>query len=117
MSGPTTKAVYTGDNGTAYAVRLPTWEYNLTNAGATISQTKTPATTEPELPRGVRRRKRFYKITATGQEGSVTVLDPASTLWTVAAGTGAEVPLFAAAPPGANNASLTGATGERRKAI
>lgn len=117
MAGAAQKARYKDDAGTNYKVSLPLWEYNLTNAGATISQTKTAATTEPQLPKGVRRRKRYYVITATGKEGAVTVLDPASTLWTAAAGTGAEVPLFGAAAPGADNATLSGRTGERTKNI
>lgn len=117
MSGASIRAVYNGDNGTAYAVRLPLWEYNVTNAGATLTQAGTPATTQPELPRGTRRRKRFYRITATGKEGSFTVLDITSNLWTSAPGTPIEIPLFGTAAPGADNATLEGATGERRKAI
>lgn len=117
MAGASARYVYTADDGTAYSVRMPTWEANLTNAGATISQTATLATTQPGLPKGFRRRKRFYRITATGKEGSVTVLDPVSSLYTAAFGTGAEVPLFGAAPPVADNATLEGRTGERSKHI
>lgn len=117
MAGPTTKAVYTGDDGTAYAVRLPTWEYNVADHGATLTQAGTPATTQPNLPKGTRRRKRFYVITATGVEGSFTVLDSTSNLWTSAPGTAITIPLFGAAVPGSDNATLRGATGERRKAI
>jgi hypothetical protein len=117
MAGPATKAVYTADDGTAYKVSLPTWEYNVTDSGATLTQAGTPATTQPQLPKGVRRRKRFYKITATGREGSFTVLDAVSNLWTTAPGAGIEIPLFGAAAPGANNATLQGRTGERTKNI
>src|SRR5438876_10251110 len=99
MSGPSIRAVYTADDGTAYAVRLPTWEYNVTNAAATLTQSGTPATTEPTLNAGIRRRKRYYRITATGKEASFTVLDPISNLWTSAPGTATEIPTFNAAPP------------------
>ena len=117
MAGPSIKAVYTGDNGTAYSVRMPLWEFNVTNAAATLTQAGTAATIEPPLPKGTRRRKRYYVVTATGQEGSFTVLDAVSNLWTSAVGTALEIPLFETAAPGANNATLRGATGERRKAI
>jgi hypothetical protein len=117
MSGPTTRAVYTADDATAYAVRLPTWEYSVTNAAATLTQGGSVATTEPSLPPGVRRRKRYYRITATGKEGSITVLDAISNVWTAAPGTAIEIPLFGAAAPGANNATLEGRTGERTKHI
>jgi hypothetical protein len=117
VSGPAIRAVYTGDDGTAYAVRLPLWEYNVTNAAATLTQSGTPATTEPTLPAGVRRRHRYYKITATSKEGSFTVLDMTSNLWTSAPGTALEIPTFGAAAPVANNATLQGRTGERTKAI
>jgi len=117
MAGPMTRAVYTDDGGTDRAVRLPTWEYNLSNQAATLSQDGTAATTEPGLPKGYRRRKRFYVITATGREGSFTVLHTTSDLWTSPDGTPIKVPLFGAADPGANNATLRGTTGERHKTI
>ncbi len=117
MAGPTIKAVYTADDGTAYAARLPLWEYNVTNAAATLTQAGTPATVQPGIPKGLRRRKRFYVVTATGAEGAFTVLDSASNLWTSPIGTPLEIPLFETAAPGANNATLRGRTGERTKAI
>jgi len=115
MSGTTIRAVYTDDQGTARAVRLPLWEYNVTDSTATLTQAGTPATTQPGLPKGYRRRRRYYVITATGKEGSFTVLDSASNLWTAADGTGIEIPLFGAAAPVANNATLRGTTGERHR--
>jgi len=117
MSGAAQKAVYIADNTTHYEVSLPLWEYNVANHAATIGQTQTAATTEPQLPKGVRRRKRYYVITATGKVGAFTVLDPASTVWTSAVGTPILIPLFDAATPGADNATLRGRTGERTKAI
>lgn len=117
MAGQMIRAVYTADDGTAYAARLPLWEYNVTDNAAALTQAGTPATTQPTLPKGLRRRKRFYSITATGVEGSFTVLDTASNLWTSAPGTPLKIPLFGAAVPGADNATLRGRTGERTKAI
>jgi hypothetical protein len=116
MSGPASRKVYTADDGTDYAVSLPDWETNLTNTGATVDQTDVNATTEPNLPKGVRRRKRYYVITATGVEGSFTVLDPASSIWTAPNGTALLVPLFGSLVV-ANNATLRGRTGERSRAI
>ena len=117
MSGPTTKAVYTADDGNEYAVRLPTWEYAVTNAAADDLQNGSVASGLPGLPKGVRRRKRYYVITATGKEGSITALRSNQSLWTSPVGDPLEVPLFGAAAPGSNNATLRGRTGERTKAI
>jgi len=116
VSGPAARYVYTADDGTAYAVRLPLWEANVADHAATIGQTATPATTQPDLPRGIRRRKRYYVITATGKEGSVTVLDATSSLWSAANGHVLQVPLFNSVVA-ADNATLRGRTGERTKAI
>lgn len=117
MSGPMTHAVYIADDATHYCIRLPQWEANLANHAGDALQTVTACTTEPSLPKGLRRRKRYYQITATGQEGSVTVLSATSAAWIDPAGTALVVPLFDAATPGANNATLRGATGERRKVV
>ena len=101
------RAIYTSDDGNDYSVRLPSWEANLQSASA--------ATTEPSLPKGYQRRKRYYKITAGGREGTVTVLSVASTLWTNPFGTGVIIPLFGAATPSTANATLEGRTGEKSK--
>jgi hypothetical protein len=117
MAGPAESVVYTADDTTAYCVKVPTWEANVTNHAATLTQAATACTTEPPKPAGVRRRRRYYIITATGKEGSFTVLDSASNLWTSPVGTAITIPLFGAAPPGADNATLRGRTGERTKAV
>src|SRR3989442_4377567 len=116
MSGPSARYVYTADDGTAYAVRMPVWEANVADHAATIGQTATLATTEPDLPAGTRRRKRYYVITATGKEGSFTVLSAISSIYTAAKGHVLQVPLFNSAVA-ADNATLRGRTGERTKAI
>ena len=108
MAGVSGRYVYTADDGTDYAVRMPTWEATL--------QTATAATTEAGLPKGVRRRKRYYRITASGKEGSVTVCSAANALYTNAPGTAVTIPLFGATPGGANG-TLEGRTGERMKHI
>ena len=117
MAGPAVRDVYAADDGNNYAVSLPAWEANVTNHAATLTQGATAATTEPDLPKGVQRRKRYYVITATGKEGSFTVLNVGSNLWTSPAGTALTIPLFNAATPGADNATLRGRTGEKTKAI
>jgi hypothetical protein len=116
MSGPSARYVYTADNGTAYAVRMPVWEANVADHAATIGQTATAASTQPGLPKGYRRRKRYYHITASGVEGSFTVLDPVSSIYTAADGHVVEIPLFNSAVA-ADNATLRGTTGERHKTI
>jgi hypothetical protein len=117
MSGPMAHYVYTADDGTAYNVKMPVWEAEVTNAAATLTQAATAASIQPGLPKGVRRRKRYYVITATGREGNITVLDAASNLWTSGIGTPLEIPLFETAAPAANNATLRGRTGERTKLV
>jgi hypothetical protein len=116
MSGATSRNVYISDQGTHYAVRLPNWERDVDATGGGAAQNVTAATTEPGLPKGYRRRKRYYVITATGVEGSITVLDPASTLWTAADGHAILIPLFDSHAT-VNNATLRGSTGERHKTI
>jgi len=116
MSGASARYVYTADDGTAYAVRIPVWEANVADHAATIGQTATAATTQPDLPKGVTRRKRYYIITATGKEGSFTVLDPVSSVYTAAKGHVLQVPLFNSVVA-ADNATLRGRTGEKTKAI
>jgi len=116
MSGPSSRNRYISDQGTNYAVRLPNWERDVDATGGGAAQNVTAATTEPGLPKGYRRRKRYYVITASGVEGSITVLDPASTLWTAADGHAILIPLFNSAVV-ANNATLRGSTGERHKTI
>jgi len=116
MSGPAARYVYTADDGTAYATTIPLWQANLADHAATIGQTATLATTQPTLPKGLRRRKRYFFITATSKERSFTVLDPVATIFTAAIGHVLEVPLFNSAVA-ADNATLRGRTGERTKAI
>ncbi len=116
MSGPSARYVYTADDATAFAVRMPVWEANLADHAGTIGQTATLATTQPDLPRGVARRKRYYAITATGKEGSFTVLDPVSSIYTAPNGHVLQVPLFNSVVA-ADNATLRGRTGEKEKAI
>jgi hypothetical protein len=116
MSGASHDYVYTADDATAYALRIPDWVANVADHAATIGQTATLATTQPALPKGVRPRRRYCVITATGREKSFVVLDPVSNLWTAARGHVLQVPLFNSAVT-ADNATLRGRTGEKMKAI
>ena len=107
MAGPSVLAVYVSDDSATYKVRMPAWEGALQTVGS--------VTTQPQLPKGYRRRKRFYKVTSTGKEGSITVLDPNHTLWTDAPGTALSIPTLGSGT--ATACTLQGATGERRKSI
>lgn len=107
MSGPTVLAVYTSDDGNDYKVRIPVWEASLQTPG-------TP-TTQPQLPRGYRRRKRYYRITASGKEGSVTVLNAGEPIWADAVGTAVSIPVLGSGTSAAS--TWQGATGERRKSV
>ena len=116
MSGPEVRDEYTADDAVVYALKVPTWVQNVADTGATVGQTIVAATTQANLPKGIRPRKRYYRITATGKEGSFHVLSAASTIWTAPIGTPVLIPLFNSAVV-ANNATLRGRTGERTKAI
>jgi hypothetical protein len=107
MAGPTTKAVYVSDDTTSYAIRLPAWEAAL--------QTVSAVTTEPPLPKGYRRRKRFYRVTSTGKEGSITVCSASDALYTSAMGTAVSIPVLGSGTAAAS--TLQGRTGERDKNI
>jgi hypothetical protein len=109
MAGAAARYVYTSDDGTDYAVRMPTWEATLQSASA--------ATTEAPLPKGYQRRKRYYRLTASGREGSVTVCDSTNGIYTADFGTGVIIPTWATATPGSNNATWEGRTGEKSKHI
>jgi hypothetical protein len=116
VAGPTARYVYIDDTGTSYAVRMPVWEAELSDHAGVNLQDGTVATDQPNPPIGFRRRKRYYVITATGREGSFTVLDPVSTINTAANGAAVQVPLFNSAVV-ANNGTLRGRTGERTRAL
>jgi hypothetical protein len=107
MAGPTTLAVYNSDDGNAYRIRLPSWEAAL--------QTVSAPTIEPPLPRGYRRRKRFYRITSSGKEGSVTVCSASDALYTNAVGTAVSIPVLGSGSAAAG--TLQGRTGERDKGV
>ena len=107
MAGATVKAVYVSDDASTYKIRMPAWEGALQTVGS--------VTTQPQLPRGYRRRKRYYSVTATGKEGSITVLDPNHALWTDPAGTALSIPTLGSGT--ATACTLQGATGERRKSV
>jgi hypothetical protein len=107
MAGATQLAVYNSDDGNAYRIRLPAWEAAL--------QTVTAPTTEPQLPKGYRRRKRYYRVTGTGKEGSVTVCSASDALYTNAVGTAVSIPVLGSGTAAAS--TLQGRTGERDKSI
>ena len=107
MAGPSVRAIYSSDDGNDYVVRMPAWEGTLQTVGT--------VTTEPGLPKGYRRRKRYYRVTATGNEGSITVLSAAHALWTDPPGTALSIPTLGSGT--ATACTLAGSTGERRKGV
>lgn len=117
MAGPTSKCVYTAEDGNTYAVRLPTWEATLGQAVGPSLQTCTAATTQAPLPKGIRRRKRYLRDDSTGREDPITVLDNTQSVWTAAFGSGAIRPELGADTPIVNNVTLQGRTGERDKSV
>jgi hypothetical protein len=108
MAGPMTHVDYQSDDGNTYRTRIPTWVATLTGEAA--------ATSAVPMPRGLRPRKRYYRVTATGAERSFIVCHTADAQWTDAFGTAATVETGVFGSAGVAS-TLQGATGERRKAI
>jgi hypothetical protein len=107
MAGAAAHYVYTADDATAYRKLMPTWV-----AGV---QTATAASTQPAVPKGLKPRRRYFRITATGKERSVVVLDAADAFYTAAFGTALSMPTLGSGT--ATACTLTGRTGEKTKAI
>jgi thiamine pyrophosphate-dependent acetolactate synthase large subunit-like protein len=108
MAGAMTHVVYTDDTGTAYRMRIAQWVATLTGA--------TAATTEPNPPKGLRPRRRYARITATGREQAIVIPDVGATQWTAAEGTAVTLETGVFGSTGVA-ATLQGRTGERKKAI
>jgi hypothetical protein len=109
MSGAKTKADYVSDNGTTYTTSYPTWLFNLFTAPSTASTTT--------MPRGMKKRRRYFKVNATGKEGSFPVWSAADPLYTGAFGVAVTTEI--GAYPGATGlvSKTAGRTGERDKNI
>jgi hypothetical protein len=109
MSGPRIQVDYTSDTGAVYVTSVPTWVATLLGitTGSAVNQ----------VPKGLRRRRRFVRITASGKEKSFVVPNIGLAHWTDPFNTAVIVPLFGAAVPGSANATLQGRTGERTKNI
>ena len=109
MAGATTRADYTSDNGTTYTTRYPTWLFNLFTAPTTASTTT--------IPKGLRKRRRYTRVTASGKEKSMPVWSAADALYTSAYGTAITTEI--GVTPGATGFPSTtqGRTGERTKNI
>lgn len=108
MAGSMSAVVYTAEDGNTYKIRIAGWAATL--------QSATAATTQASLPKGVRPRHRYFRITATGREGRFVVCDPANAHWTDPAGTAVTVETGVYGSAGIAG-TLQGRTGERDKAI
>jgi hypothetical protein len=108
MAGPMTHVDYTADDLSTCRLKTPQWNATLQGAGA--------ATAVVNCPKGLRPRRRFYRITATGREGSFVVFDPANAHYTDDFGTAVTVENGVYGGTGVA-ATLEGRTGERSKAI
>jgi hypothetical protein len=109
MAGPRTRVDYTSDTGDIYRTSIPTWVATLLGVST--------GTATATMPKGLKPRRRFARITASGKEHSFVVPNVGVTNWTADFGTAVIVPLFGAAVPGSANATLEGRTGERTKDI
>lgn len=102
MAGPATHINYISDDGTTYRVLVPSWVATFTGDAA--------ATATVGLPKGYRRRHRFFRNT-TGKVIRITVGDITKSAWTAAFNT---TPAPQPLPPGEPTSGWTaqGRTGE-----
>lgn len=107
MAGTMVRRDYTLEDGALCSTLIPQWQ--ATAQGATAS------TVTNSCPKNIHFRKRYYVITASGEERSMRIMDPGLTGWTAAYGAGLEVLLTGEAAPTANNATWSGRTGGRDK--
>jgi hypothetical protein len=107
MAGPRTPIDYTSDTGAVYLIKMPTWQ-------ATLLGVSTGTATAPP-PKGLRKRVRYVRVTATGREHKVVVPDIGLTHWTDPFGTSVTIPTLGSGT--ATACTLEGRTGERTKNI
>jgi hypothetical protein len=105
MAGAMVRRDYTLESGDVCSTLIPAW--SATAQGATADTVTTTC------PKNIHYRKRYYRVTATGKEGSVRVMDPASSFYTNPYGTTLNVPTLGSGT--ATPATLTGRTGGRDK--
>lgn len=108
VAGSMTHVVYTDDTGTAYKLRIAAWVATLTGA--------TAATTQPSMPKGLKPRKRYFQVTATGRERSFICPSTSVAQWTAAEGTAVTAETGVYGSTGVAG-TLTGRTGEKKRAI
>jgi hypothetical protein len=106
MAGPMTHADYVADDGNTYRIRIPAWVATLQSAAAAASVVHKPT--------GLRPRKRYYRVTATGAERSFVVLAASNAMYTDAYNTAVTVENGVYGGTGVA-ATLQGRTGERTK--
>jgi hypothetical protein len=109
MAGAMTRADYVSDNGTTYTTKYPLWLFNLFTAPSTASTTT--------MPKGMRKRRRYSRVTASGKEKSFPVWSAADALYTGAYGTAVTTEIGVTPAATGFPSTLQGRTGERTKNI
>jgi hypothetical protein len=109
MAGATTRADYVSDNGSTYTTRYPTWLFNLFTAPTTASVLT--------MPRGMKKRRRYAKVTASGKEHSYPVWSAADALYTSAYGTAITTEIGVTPAATGFPSTAQGRTGEKSKNI
>ena len=104
-----TRADYVSDDGTEYTTKYPTWLYNLFTAPTNASTTT--------MPRGMKKRRRYARVTATGKEHSFPVWDDGDALYTAPYGTAVTTEIGVTPAATGFPSTLQGRTGERTKNI
>lgn len=109
MAGTMTRADYVSDNGTTFTTKYPTWLFNLFTTPTSASTTT--------MPKGMKKRKRFYKVTATGREKSAPVWSAADALYTEAYGSARTLEIGVTPAATGFPCTAQGRTGEKTRNI
>ncbi len=100
---------YHADDGTTYKTKYPSWLISLFTDFTTASTTT--------LPRGLQKRKRYAKVTASGKEHSFHVWSATDLLFSDAYGTAVTTEIGVTPAATGFPSTLQGRTGEKTRNI
>jgi hypothetical protein len=107
MAGVTTLVDYVSDTGVTCRTRIPAWVATLQGAST--------GTSTVTCPKGLRKRVRYVRVTATGREHKLVVPDVGATFWTEGFGTSHTIPTLGSGT--ATAVTSEGRTGEKTRDI
>ena len=109
MAGATARGDYHGDDGTLYTTKYPSWLIALF--------TDFTATSTTTLPRGLKKRRRYARVTASGKEHSFPVWSATDPLYSDAYGTAVTTEIGVTPAATGFPSTLQGRSGEKTRNI